>query len=125
MPYGYKLVRKFRERLVSYTWRELPPKVWVHYELQREVFPAEGCGPLALFDSLNHLRAFQRTMFYHASAYDVIFYCRYTPSIERSLWYRTLYDYRRQAEFLPRGTILAASITPLRIVELADPQGTS
>jgi len=83
----------------------------VRYALGVTTRRPKGCGPLAVFDTLDHAVAFLVENTY-GFPYRAIFECHIRKSQATELWTS---DGHTQCLF-PKGTILANTVTPLRRV---------
>lgn len=82
----------------------------IKYEIGEVTTPEEGYGPLCGFTKLNYAIRFWCVVPHN----HIILECEYTPSSEESAWSTC---HKRYIEYMPPGTILCSSITPIRIVK--------
>jgi len=98
---------------VTYEGRSVnaPARGVVRYAIGETTSRPKGCGPLAVFDTLDHAAAFlvENT---NGFPYHAIFECHIRKSRATKLW--TSND--SISGWLPTGTILANTVTPLRRV---------
>jgi hypothetical protein len=77
----------------------------VKYRIKKWVSRRRGCGPLAVFGTLERAINFAKINFDDYFIYKV----KYTESKEHSLW-----DFNHENCFLPEGTLLATSVMLLK-----------
>jgi len=84
----------------------------VFYEVGKEAKPHPGCGPLAVFSTLELACSFSGARCYQAFGdLFAIWKCEYTPSKEISVW-----SHHSEKWNLPEGTVLADSVILLERV---------
>ena len=98
---GYKVVRRLGDRLESCFHVKLDAVV--EYRVGEWTSPNAGCGPLALFDTLEHAIEFNEKRVPRRSIYK----CEYVPSPQR--WLSRGYQSEVWSA-LPKGTLLANAI---------------
>jgi len=84
---GYKAVRKNKWKdngsFYSATFHpEFHPEVGVEYILEDQTVPRKGCGPLAVFDSLDDAKIFKKII----DKEMIIFECKYKKSEHYTFW---------------------------------------
>ena len=104
---GYKNVRMKNEKYYSITV-ETNELACVEYAIGKTSKPKPGCGPLCVFRSLRDAK-------WHCFEGNVIMKVRYIPSEQQSVWTS---DYSRcLLGYLFDGTILADSVTPIKVIK--------
>ena len=74
--YGYKVVRKSENLLLSATWWD---SAAIIYSLEQKTYPHKNYGPLCVFDSLNNALGFTSNL-------QDIYFCEFAPSKHRLIW---------------------------------------
>ncbi len=111
MEIGYKVLTLRRHSIIQY-----PRDGGIYYPVLKKVKPQVGYGPLCLFESYEMADMFRLdAASYHALGRIVK--CRYEKSLENSIWScDNIYNGKAVKIYistLPRGTILADSVTCL------------
>ena len=119
---GYKVVKKENGRFCSYTSsiEFIDLRSCVEYILGRTSKPKSGSGPLCVFRTLNQAR-----QCYDSSFGVAILKVRYVPSKKRSVWVTRYLLSKNQSirvgrfirmtlKRMPKGTVLADSVTPIK-----------
>jgi len=104
---GYKVVRINFDYDLSYKSISQMGYAEVSYHEKKEAVPEHGCGPLAVFDSLESAQNFCKLTGLWPDHYR-IWLCEYTPSDHKTLWNRFA-----SSNLFPLGTVLADSVTLL------------
>lgn len=103
---GYKVITKSRRSAISANLYS-----GLHYPINKEVTPKMGCGPICVFQTIHQARAFKDGRVFTTKGLRLV-KCKYIKSSKVHIWDRySLKMY--EIMLLPRGTILADSVTCL------------
>jgi hypothetical protein len=103
---GYKVLTIYRKSaIVSRVSRKGQGKGTVYYPPHKKVVPNSGCGPLCIFTKLSQAMVFKKIQ----APSGIVVKCNYEKSLKNHIW---IFEYL-SISFLPRGTILADSVTCL------------
>ena len=107
---GYKIVSVWNGKY--YSWMAYPDDYdCVEYIIGKTSIPRPGCGPLCVFSKL---RKAKDSVNIFTDIKCVIFKVQYVPSKENNVW---THDDSALIDILTPGTILADSVTPIKVIE--------
>lgn len=107
---GYKCVREWNGKWYSVAVTR-PAKV--EYHLNMETVPNQYFGPLCVFKSLNAAELFLQNIMFNRKD-KIILKVKYIPSSQKEVWDSVS---RGDLRTLPEGTILADSVTPIKVIK--------
>ena len=109
---GYKIVRVWNGKY--YSWSASPDdRECVKYIIGKTAKPRRHCGPLCVFPTLRQAKKFV-DLYLDADIKDVILKVRFVQSKEKCVWTHLS---SAPKDELSDGTILADSVTPIRVIE--------
>ena len=104
MEIGYKVLTRNRHSIIV-----KGKAARIYYPRQKTVCPLDDCGPLCVFKTQKTAKKFACMVI--GSAYYTIVKCKYKESPYKMIW--TKNSATSSLKSLPRGTILADSVTCL------------
>lgn len=107
---GYKCVREWNGKWYSVAVTK-PAKV--EYHLNMETVPNQPFGPLCVFKSLRTAEFFRQNIIFYPKD-KIILKVKYIPSNQEIVWDNVSTD---KLQSLPEGTILADSVTPIKVIK--------
>ena len=83
----------------------------------------EDCGPLAVFDTLDHALKFLEFVHHIFSPDRVIFECKYKPSKDNLLWFTSWFTNSKIIKItkVPEGTIFADEVKITKMCRYVQP----
>ena len=109
---GYKIVSVWNGKY--YSWTASPDDYeCVKYTIGKTSKPRSGCGPLCVLPTLKRAKEFVDTCS-DLDIKDVILKVRFVPSKEKCVWTHLSSNPKDE---LSDGTILADSVTPIKVIE--------
>ena len=107
---GYKIVSVWNGKY--YSWMAYPGEYGcVKYIIGKTSKPRSGCGPLCVFSTLKKAKNLVKRP---TNIKHIILKVQYVPSKENSVW---TYTETTLIDILMPGTILADSVTPIKVIE--------
>lgn len=107
---GFKLVRKNQNKKFHSAYLYGYP---IEYKINVFVYPTNGDGPLAVFDTFRNAKNFLGGL---SKVPLKIFKCKYTKSEENHLWFMNN-KYKFTKKTLPIGTICADKVMLIEKIE--------